>query len=60
MQAVRNLMADVNIPKSLREVGVKKEAFEVMAKDSMASGIHATTPRKVSYEDTMAIYQAAY
>jgi alcohol dehydrogenase class IV len=60
VDAVRNLMADVNIPKSLREVGVKKEAFDVMAKDSMASGIHATTPRKVSYEDTMAIYEAAY
>lgn len=60
VQAVRNLMADVNIPNSLREVGVKKEAFEVMARDSMASGIHATTPRKVSYEDTLAIYQAAY
>jgi alcohol dehydrogenase class IV len=60
VEAVRDLMADVNIPKTLREVGVQKEAFEMMAKDSMASGIHATTPRKVTYEDTLAIYEAAY
>jgi alcohol dehydrogenase class IV len=59
-EAVREILVDTRIPTSLREVGVKKEAFDVMAKDSMASGIHATTPRKVSYEDTMAIYEAAY
>ena len=60
VQAVREMMADVHIPKGLKEVGAKKEAFEAMARDAVASGIHLTTPRKTTQEDMVNLYQAAY
>jgi alcohol dehydrogenase class IV len=59
-EAVRTLSADVHIPKTMREVGVKKEALDLMTKDAVTSGIYITTPRKVSGEDMKAIYEAAY
>ncbi|MCX5907172.1 MAG: iron-containing alcohol dehydrogenase [Deltaproteobacteria bacterium] len=60
VEAVRNLSADIHIPKAMRDVGVKKEALDLMTKDAVTSGIHITTPRKVSGEDMKAIYEAAY
>jgi alcohol dehydrogenase class IV len=59
-EAVRNLCIDIHIPKGMREVGVKKEAIDLMTRDAVTSGIHITTPRKVGYEDIKAIYEAAY
>lgn len=58
--AVRNLLADLRIPKTLKELGVKRESFEAMAQDAITSGIHLTTPRKVNLEDIKEIYEAAY
>jgi 1,3-propanediol dehydrogenase len=60
VEAVRNLNADVHIPKTLREVGTKKETIDAMTKDAITSGIHLTTPRKIGYEDIKALYEAAY
>jgi alcohol dehydrogenase len=60
VSAVREMMADLHIPRGLKEVGAKKEAFEAMAKDAVASGIHLTTPRKTTQEDMVNLYQAAY
>ncbi len=60
VQAVREMMDDIHIPKGLKEVGAKREAFETMAKDAVASGIHLTTPRKTTQEDMVKLYQAAY
>jgi alcohol dehydrogenase class IV len=41
-------------------VGAKKEAFDAMAKDGLASGIHLSNPRRVTLEDAIALYEAAY
>jgi alcohol dehydrogenase class IV len=60
VEGVRELMADIHIPKGLKDVGVSHDAFATMAKDAVESGIHLTTPRKVSYEDMVALYEAAY
>jgi 1,3-propanediol dehydrogenase len=59
-EGVREIMVDTRIPTRLREVGAKKEAFEAMAKDGIASGIHASNPRKVMLEDAIALYEAAF
>jgi len=59
-EAVREILVDTRIPTSLREVGAKKEGFETMAKDGVASGIHLSNPRRITLEDMVAIYQAAY
>jgi alcohol dehydrogenase len=60
VEAVQSLMADIHIPHGLGKVGAKREAFDAMARDAVESGIHLTTPRKTSYEDIMALYEAAY
>ena len=60
VEGVRAMMEDINIPAGLEEVGAKREAFDAMAKDAVASGIHLTTPRKTTYDDIMALYEAAF
>ncbi len=60
VEAVRVIMTDIRIPTGLREVGAKRESFDAMSKDAIASGIHLTTPRKTTYDDIMALYEAAY
>jgi alcohol dehydrogenase class IV len=60
VEAVRELMRDIRIPKGLQEVGVNRDAFPQMARDAVESGIHLTTPRKVSYEDMVSIYEGAF
>jgi len=59
-EAVREILVDTRIPTRLREVGAKKEAFEAMAKDGVASGIHLSNPRRVTLEDAIALYEAAF
>lgn len=59
-EGVREILVETRIPAGLREVGVKKEAFESMAKDAVASGIHLSNPRRATLEDMVALYQAAY
>jgi alcohol dehydrogenase class IV len=59
-EAVREILVDTRIPTRLREVGAKKEAFEAMANDGIASGIHLSNPRRVTLEDAIALYEAAF
>lgn len=49
--AVAKLSQDIGIPRRLRDLGVTADKVEVMARDADASGIHLTTPRKVTLED---------
>jgi alcohol dehydrogenase class IV len=60
VEAVWELRGDIRIPKGLKELGVTRDAFGPMAKDAVESGIHLTTPRKITYEDMVALYEAAY
>jgi alcohol dehydrogenase class IV len=59
-EAVRELIEDLQIPKSLKDVGVKSESFAIMAKDAVNSGIHLTTPRKVTEKDMIELYEKAF
>lgn len=49
--AVEELMADIEIPKSLSEVGVKEEAIPAMAIDAMKSGNVLINPRTTTVKD---------
>ncbi len=49
--AVIRLKRDVGIPERLRDVGVTPDRIEALAIDADVSGIHLTTPRKVTLED---------
>ncbi len=49
--AVVRLKRDIGIPERLRDLGVTADKIEAMAVDADVSGIHLTTPRKVTVED---------
>jgi alcohol dehydrogenase len=63
IQAIRDLMQDVNIPASLTMLAkkygktVNPEDFEVMAESAMKDACAATNPRGMRKEDIIAIYR---
>ena len=59
-EAIRKLSDDVEIPKTLKEVGVKEEAIEDMAKEAMTSGNILVNPRATKIEDIINLYRSAF
>lgn len=59
-QALRLLNAQLGIPRSLRETGVRTENFEAMAEDAMKSGNIAVNPRKTTKADVIELYNKAF
>ncbi len=60
VEAVRRLARDVGIPERLRDVGVAREGIPRMAEDAMKSGNVLVNPRVTTYQDIVALYEAAY
>jgi alcohol dehydrogenase class IV len=60
VDAVRNLLVDLNIPLRLRDAGVPEDGIPVLAEDSMKSGNVLLNPRKTTLEDVTEIFKAAY
>ena len=58
--AVRTLVSDLELPRRLRDVGVKKSDFPEIAKDALEDLIVATNPRPVSMEDVIEVLQTAW
>ncbi len=58
--AIEKLSQDVNIPSSLRELGVKEEDFEYMAKMALQDGNAISNPIQGKEEDIIKMFQAAY
>jgi len=57
VEAVRNLMKDVDIPLSLRELGVKGESIPKLAEDLLKSGrLLAHNPRPITLKDAEALF----
>ena len=59
IEAIKKLSKAVGIPSGLKELGVKEEDFEVMAKNAIADVCTGGNPRDVTEEDAIAIYKAA-
>ncbi|WP_158837210.1 iron-containing alcohol dehydrogenase [Polaribacter sp. L3A8] len=57
--AIKALSKSVGIPKGLKELGVKEEDFEEMAKNALLDVCTGGNPREVTLEETFAIYKAA-
>ena len=57
---MRDLAADVGIPKTLKEMGVKREDFELMAENALLDGNAFSNPRKGSKEDIISLFEKAY
>ncbi len=60
VEAVRSLLADIGIPKNLREAGAGKEGIEVMAQEAIQSKLQLNTPRKINLEDVKVLYEKAF
>ena len=59
VEEVIKLNADLGIPKSLSEVGVKEETIPAMAKDAMKSGNILANPRQTTVKDVEELYRKA-
>ncbi|GEM79318.1 iron-containing alcohol dehydrogenase [Vibrio superstes] len=59
IEEIQKLNDDLNIPRTLSEVGVKADLIEEMAKDAMKSGNVLCNPRETSLEDMIELYEQA-
>jgi len=59
ISAIKALSKSVGIPTGLKELGVKEDDFEEMAKNALLDVCTGGNPREVTLEDTIAIYKAA-
>ncbi|MDR2355044.1 MAG: iron-containing alcohol dehydrogenase, partial [Clostridiales Family XIII bacterium] len=59
VDAVKRLCSSLNIPKNLREVGVKADKIHEMSVDAMKSGNVLVNPRHTTLADIEALYTKA-
>jgi len=59
VQEIKKLNADLGIPKSLSEVGVKEDKIADMAKDAMKSANILANPRQTNLNDILDLYKKA-
>lgn len=60
IDAMFRLSKDIGIPVSLKEMGVKEEDFEYMAKMALKDGNAFSNPRKGNEKDIVKIFKAAF
>jgi len=60
VEAVRELSRKLNIPQTLKEVGVPDNMFEELAKQAINDPCTPGNPRNVTVEDIVNIYKSAY
>ena len=60
IKAVKKLKKDVNIPKTLKEIGVKKEDLEALAEAAMADVCTGGNPRPCTKELVLEVYKKAF
>lgn len=56
---IRQMNIDLQIPRGLSEVGVRKDLIPAMAEDAAKSGNIAVNPRSTTLKDIVALYQKA-
>ncbi|GAB7389349.1 iron-containing alcohol dehydrogenase [Bacillaceae bacterium] len=60
VEEVINLIHQLGLPKSLKEVGVTEDLFPQMITDTFKSGNVAINPRRVSKEDVEKLYKLSF
>ena len=60
IDAVRQLSLDVNIPQTLKEIGVKEEDLPALAEAAMADVCTGGNPRPCTYELVLDVYKKAF
>jgi alcohol dehydrogenase len=57
--AIRKLAADIGIPASLSELGVKREDIPLLARNALQDACGLTNPRKASQAEIESIFEGA-
>ena len=60
VDAVKKLAADVGIPKTLKEIGVKEDDLEALAEAAMADVCIGGNPKECTKESLFALYKKAF
>jgi lactaldehyde reductase len=60
VDAVKQLSADVGIPKTLREIGVKEEDLPALAESAFADACAPGNPKDASVADILELYKSIY
>ncbi|CCE93846.1 alcohol dehydrogenase ADH4 TDEL_0G04790 [Torulaspora delbrueckii] len=60
VQALHELNKQLNIPRNLKELGVKQEDFDILADNAMNDACHLTNPVQFTKDEVKQILQEAY
>ena len=60
VKAIRDLETKLGVPQHLRELGVKKEDFDVLAEKAFKDPCTGGNPREVTKEDIISLFEIAY
>ncbi len=60
IEAITELNKRIGIPKSLREVGIKEDQLEMLAKKAFEDPCHASNPRACTEQDLLMLYKEAF
>ena len=60
IDAVKKLSGDVGIPKTLKEIGVKKEDLGALAQSAMADACTPGNPRDTSVKEIFEVYKSIF
>ena len=60
IEAIQDLNKRIGIPKSLREVGIKEEQLEMLAKKAFEDQCHKSNPRRCTEQDLLILYKKAF
>jgi lactaldehyde reductase len=58
--AVQDLSRRLNIPQTLREIGIPREMIPTLANQAINDACTPGNPREVTVEDIIDIYESAY
>ena len=60
VEAVKELSVKLNIPQTLREIGIPRDMIPTLANQAINDACTPGNPREVTVEDIIDIYESAY
>ena len=57
---MKKLSLDLNIPQTLREIGIPRNALAQLSKDAFADVCTGGNPREITEKDILGLYEKAY
>jgi len=60
LKAIKNLQHEVGFTKGLKEYGVKREEFPMLAELALLESVGKNNPRRFTKEDVISLYEECY